>query len=297
MRNLISLILFTIFAWLGLWWYYSCDWCQNKTLATTLPAETIPKEDTIQTKEEPLSVFKITDSDGNEIFSFEDDLKINSENGKVIIPDSLSGFENKIVEYLAQHQDQELIIYGYETFNESNHQKQYGIARANFIKDLITQAGSNPDRILTHPKSVDYSYDEQGIYRGGLVLKFHPLDASRIKEVEESIEHKTLYSNFGQKSFKPDPTLINYTIDLKNYLNKYPNKKIKLVGHTDNIGNEKANIKFGKQRADFVKKYLVSQGISDSKITASSKGESEPSVPNNTKENRAKNRRIEITIN
>ena len=46
-----------------------------------------------------------------------------------------------------------------------------------------------------------------------------------------------------------------------------------------------------------VKKYLVSRGIPSEKLTTQSKGESDPIVPNDTPENRNKNRRIEIIVN
>jgi chemotaxis protein MotB len=44
-------------------------------------------------------------------------------------------------------------------------------------------------------------------------------------------------------------------------------------------------------------KYLISIGIDANKMTASSKGESDPKFPNTTDANRAKNRRIEIKVN
>ena len=63
------------------------------------------------------------------------------------------------------------------------------------------------------------------------------------------------------------------------------------------ISVKKANFWFGKQRALNVKKYFESQGIPAVKLKASSKGETSPVVPNDSEENRAKNRRIEITVN
>jgi outer membrane protein OmpA-like peptidoglycan-associated protein len=45
-----------------------------------------------------------------------------------------------------------------------------------------------------------------------------------------------------------------------------------------------------------VKKYLVEQGVPEDKIEIQSKGEKDPKYPNDTPENRAKNRRVEIIV-
>ncbi len=308
MKNFISLIIFLLFAWLGIWWYYSCDWCAKSTdndsiiveEKTDSDAEALAKkayEDSIAKANESAIGLFVKDKNDQELFSFPDNLQINNSGGDVSIPNSLAGFEDQIVDYLGKNQDQELIITGYETNSERQNKSKYGVSRANYIKDLLTKAGINPDRIVTEAKLVDYKYDEDGIYNGGVLLNFNNLNTSRIAEIEKSVVKRTLYSNFAQKTFKPDPQLVNYALELKNYLNKYPDKKIQIVGHTDDIGKEEANLWYGQERANNVKKYLISQGIEKDKIIASSKGESNPIASNDTEENRAKNRRIEITVN
>lgn len=69
-----------------------------------------------------------------------------------------------------------------------------------------------------------------------------------------------------------------------------------LVGHADSVGSDQYNLGLSQRRAEAVKNYLVSQGIAASKISVDWKGESEPAVPNTSDENRARNRRVEITI-
>lgn len=69
-----------------------------------------------------------------------------------------------------------------------------------------------------------------------------------------------------------------------------------LVGHADSVGSDQYNLGLSRRRAEAVKNYLVSQGIAASRISVDWKGESEPAVPNTTDENRARNRRVEITI-
>ncbi|TCN63024.1 OmpA family protein [Acetobacteroides hydrogenigenes] len=72
--------------------------------------------------------------------------------------------------------------------------------------------------------------------------------------------------------------------------------EIVVVGHACNIGSTQVNYKIGLERANRVKQYLVEQGLAPEKIEVQSMGEKNPKFPNNTPENRAKNRRVEIII-
>ncbi|MGB3288023.1 MAG: OmpA family protein [Burkholderiaceae bacterium] len=68
------------------------------------------------------------------------------------------------------------------------------------------------------------------------------------------------------------------------------------TGHTDSIGTEKYNLGLSQRRANAVKAYLVSKGISADRIYVEGKGESSPVASNKTREGRAQNRRVEIEI-
>lgn len=304
MKNLISFFIFILFSLLGMWWYYSCNWCLgDRNKGSSIVKEQIDPEAEAKAKkayEDSLALahgFYAKDNQNTDVFRYPENLQINNSDFTVNIPDGIRGFENKIAGYLGQNQGQELIISGYETSEEQKKDTLTGVSRANFIKDILVNAGINGDRIVTKAKLYTYNYDTNGYYNGGILLNFHKIDESRLKEVEKGIANRVLYSDFGSKEFKPDATLSNYALELKTYLNKYPNKNVLLVGHTDNVGDENANQYFGLERANNVKNYLASQGIPIEKLTTESKGESNPIAPNDTEENRAKNRRIEITVN
>ncbi len=66
---------------------------------------------------------------------------------------------------------------------------------------------------------------------------------------------------------------------------------VALEGHTCDIGDEKYNLGLGQRRADAVKKYMVEQGIAETRITTKSLGETQPAVPNDSNANRKLNRR------
>lgn len=76
-----------------------------------------------------------------------------------------------------------------------------------------------------------------------------------------------------------------------------PSLSLDVVGHTDSKGTNKYNMKLGQKRADAVKRWFVKQGIDVKRISATSRGESQPVATNATKKGRAENRRAVITIN
>jgi outer membrane protein OmpA-like peptidoglycan-associated protein len=69
---------------------------------------------------------------------------------------------------------------------------------------------------------------------------------------------------------------------------------VEVSGHTDNVGNSKTNKALSLKRARACRDYLISKGIEGSRITAVGYGGERPTVPNDTDENRQKNRRIEV---
>lgn len=79
-------------------------------------------------------------------------------------------------------------------------------------------------------------------------------------------------------------------------LKKFPGVRVKIVGHTDDIGTPEDNLILSKNRAESVKKYLVDGGIDASRIETDGKGEAEPLVPGTDNASRAKNRRIVFDI-
>lgn len=72
--------------------------------------------------------------------------------------------------------------------------------------------------------------------------------------------------------------------------------KLNVSGNTDNVGPDAYNQKLSERRADSVKKYLVSKGVSEAAITTVGYGETKPIASNATADGRQKNRRVEFEI-
>lgn len=73
-------------------------------------------------------------------------------------------------------------------------------------------------------------------------------------------------------------------------------RRIVVEGHTDSRGRDAVNEPLSRNRAMAVRDYLVERGVSSEKISAVGKGSTSPIVDNDTAENRANNRRVEIII-
>lgn len=80
-------------------------------------------------------------------------------------------------------------------------------------------------------------------------------------------------------------------------LESLPDYTITLSGHTDNVGSDTYNYKLSESRAIAVRNYLVSKNVDSTKITIEFHGEQDPMIANDSEENRAMNRRVEVLVN
>ncbi len=84
--------------------------------------------------------------------------------------------------------------------------------------------------------------------------------------------------------------------ELVAYLNRKDDQRIEIGGHTDNVGTAANNLKLSMERAVTVMQYLISKGISPSRLEAKGYGMTMPIESNKTDEGRAQNRRTEVKI-
>lgn len=112
--------------------------------------------------------------------------------------------------------------------------------------------------------------------------------------VNNKITLNNVFFDFDKNNLKQESFVeLDKLADL---LKKTPALKIEIGGHTDNKGDEKYNQTLSQQRAESVVNYLVQKGIEKSRLVAKGYGESQPVAPNDTEENKAKNRRTELKV-
>ncbi|MCW5910238.1 MAG: OmpA family protein [Cyclobacteriaceae bacterium] len=113
-------------------------------------------------------------------------------------------------------------------------------------------------------------------------------------EEGESILLNNVFFEQGRPILKPQsfPELDR----LAQILEENPSIKIEIQGHTDNVGNRLALQELSENRVMAVREYLIGKGIKKDRITGKGFGPNRPIAPNDTEENRQRNRRVEFQI-
>lgn len=98
----------------------------------------------------------------------------------------------------------------------------------------------------------------------------------------------------GKATLRPEA----YTVldELVEYLKRKDDEKIEIGGHTDDVGKAEANMILSGNRANIVREYLLTKGITPERVTAKGYGMTNPIAENDTDEGRQLNRRTEVKI-
>ena len=116
---------------------------------------------------------------------------------------------------------------------------------------------------------------------------------SRIKVGSNTVLNN-IFFDFDKYELK-DKSIVELN-KVADFMNKNPDVRIRISGHTDNQGSPQYNKQLSLQRAKAVYNYLVSAKIDPARIEYIGYGEEKPAYPNDTEENMSKNRRIEFEI-
>ncbi|MBB1140486.1 OmpA family protein [Myroides sp. WP-1] len=103
-----------------------------------------------------------------------------------------------------------------------------------------------------------------------------------------------LYINFDVDKATINKEALAVVSEITKALNAESSLHISIEGHTDNTGDSQHNKQLSAKRADAVKETLIKQGITSSRLTSTGYGADKPLVDNNSEENKAKNRRVEL---
>lgn len=119
------------------------------------------------------------------------------------------------------------------------------------------------------------------------------IDLQPIEKKKAIVLHNLYFASF-QTTILPEsePALQQ----LYEMLIENPSLRIRIIGHTDDVGTDEDNQELSEGRALSVRQAMMDRGISPDRIEYEGRGEKEPVVPNTSDENRAKNRRVEFVI-
>lgn len=209
-------------------------------------------------------------------------------------------FLEKIKVYLSNYPRQNLTITGLIRPDEitldggeNSFQENIGVARAEMIERFLATIGVDETRI-----DLDYGVGAEELIEPILFDLYEGRSPRKYKKMQFSFYNMTFSDdNFEYNSavFTPKEKLIAYADSVKVYLDLNPKKKLTIFGHTDNTGKEPFNDNLGLARAENAKKYFEKLGVTND-IEVGSRGEREPVVPNDSDENKKKNKRINFII-
>lgn len=101
---------------------------------------------------------------------------------------------------------------------------------------------------------------------------------------------------FDQSSYILRPESYPQLNKLIKTLATTPKLVIEIAGHTDNVGDRRLNQALSENRAKIITNYLVRNGIPENRLRHNGYGDSHPAAPNDTEENKRKNRRVEFVV-
>ncbi|WP_452224887.1 OmpA family protein [Lacinutrix chionoecetis] len=300
-------ILLTIIIGTILYYYFCCKPCME-TANKEAEIENIVTEP--EAKATTINTFSVLDSKSSLKLSANDNFNFKVSEYSILEPvsDQLNGVVDRLATYLNDNKGKQVNITGYYTSEENNSSAfpNLGMARANAVKNYFVSHGIASKSINTYGElNDDLVPDENNVHLGPVLYSINTVDANdtsmadELKALRENIKANPLmlYFDSGAASINLTAEQREKVAEMSRYVDKTDNASIQIIGHTDNTGNRVTNTNLGKNRADFAKNYLVQNGISTEKIKTSSKGPDAPIADNATEEGRAKNRRVEVTLN
>jgi type IX secretion system PorP/SprF family membrane protein len=139
------------------------------------------------------------------------------------------------------------------------------------------------------PNAIDKCPETKGEKENDGCPKITEKQKEIVSKAIENLEFETNSSVIVKSSL---PALDMLTL----LLSEKPEWILKLIGHTDNVGDDSSNMELSKKRSEAVRDYLVSKGLNFDRFNIEYYGESRPIDTNDTPEGRKRNRRVEMII-
>ena len=108
------------------------------------------------------------------------------------------------------------------------------------------------------------------------------------------VELRNVFFPTGSAALQP--TSLAELDQIMQLLEENRNLRLEVSGHTDDAGSSEVNQLLSEARANAVRDHLLGKGIDADRLTAVGLGDTRPVVPNDSDENRARNRRTEIKV-
>jgi OOP family OmpA-OmpF porin len=308
MKNPIIWLLLGLAGWLGFSRYLQQRSCGCGTLAAVSGAATTTGASAaLSTPVAAASSILI--ADGSQLnVGFKDNLLFatNGYEYKKPLSAKLNTVFQQTADYLKTNPTRAMKITGIYAASEKNTSvyENLGLGRANNVKTIFTGLGVPATQIMTDAyMQPDLSLAKNQVV-GGASYSFSTLDVkkpesdTRLLAIEKRIKvaPMVLYFETGKDVLQISDQQRKDFADIQYYVERKSDTKLVVSGHTDNRGAAEKNKTLSKGRADFVQKQLGQSGFNLKQISTSGFGPEKPIASNEEDAGRAKNRRVEISI-
>lgn len=211
-------------------------------------------------------------------------------------PYSYKGFLSVIVKSTATTEPVKKVIVDVPDFGEAKTDAE-GRARINNIYAGLVVADFSAEGYISKTQSFDVVSGEEN-YEYEVWLD--PIESVKIEiggmslmEGQSLVLNNIQFKVASAVLLDEGKTELNKVVEL---MKQYPKIEIELSGHTSSEGEASKNRTLSLQRVESCRKYLSDNGISEDRISTVGYGPDKPVAPNDTEQNRALNRRVELKV-
>jgi len=170
-----------------------------------------------------------------------------------------------------------------------------GLMKANVLKSYLIEQGANPAHIGIASKMVKTSGELDEKFS---IQKVNELDRAGVADYKILFEHNPIILYFDEetdlKNLNADQR-VDF-LDLVTYMDLDPSITLRVSGHSDESGEKEKDIYLSKERATYIKEYLIINGLSSNRLKLEAFGSDKPLGNNSTPQGKARNRRVEVSI-
>jgi outer membrane protein OmpA-like peptidoglycan-associated protein len=181
-------------------------------------------------------------------------------------------------------------------------ERKTAIARASAEQKLaeaeVQKLGEERDQVLLENRSREALHAQQ---QAQVATARATQLEQELKELQARETERGLELTLGDVLFEVNqahlkPGAMRNLYQLAEFLQKNPTRNVLIEGHTDSTGSEASNLDLSQRRAEAVRNFLISNGVSPDRITAIGHGEIYPVASNDTAPGRQQNRRVQVVV-
>jgi OmpA-OmpF porin, OOP family len=285
--RILALVLTILWFVLGARWYANSQ-CTSCATASPPAAENLA-----------LPGFSI--ADGNWNLGTTANLKFGKSTQIPVISANIALILDSLAQYAKLNPFKVIKVTGYYSADEKNNTSfgDLGLARADELKKYLIAKGLTESSMATNSQMENtLVFNSADTLIGGIAINLDEVSKPELVEApkEDLFQPRTVYFKTGDNSLPIDADLAAYLEKANVYLKSHMDKKLSIIGYTDNVGNADFNLNLSKRRAAFVKSELANKGIANDHMESLGKGMEDPIADNTTDEGKQKNRRVTIQL-